>query len=298
VRTQGGRALWLHPGINASVHATETQLQAERKSQRNRAPSCRSRSETARLRCGREGSVRSNSRAQCCSPRDRKRRRTRRGAKAGHAGSPGAGSASRQFRACAAKPAGAGLLLTDAGSTRRVHRSSASRAGRPRREPGGLTQIQQSDPAGLASPSGRPRPPVRSHPRPPAIQPKAHERAPPTCRIAQSASSTPKTIHRAAPKPAKMQGLCEADGGTRTPGPFITSEVLYQLSYVGVAGVSRIFRVPGPISCRMGLQNPGRSLLHESVAEARGTRWPRQYSPLAPASTQAARSLTNASVHR
>ena len=26
----------------------------------------------------------------------------------------------------------------------------------------------------------------------------------------------------------------EADGGTRTPDPFITSEVLYQLSYVGV----------------------------------------------------------------
>ena len=25
----------------------------------------------------------------------------------------------------------------------------------------------------------------------------------------------------------------EADGGTRTPDPFITSEVLYQLSYVG-----------------------------------------------------------------
>ena len=27
--------------------------------------------------------------------------------------------------------------------------------------------------------------------------------------------------------------LCEADAGTRTPDPFITSEVLYQLSYVG-----------------------------------------------------------------
>jgi hypothetical protein len=29
--------------------------------------------------------------------------------------------------------------------------------------------------------------------------------------------------------------LCEADAGTRTPDPFITSEVLYQLSYVGAA---------------------------------------------------------------
>ena len=27
---------------------------------------------------------------------------------------------------------------------------------------------------------------------------------------------------------------CEADGGTRTPDPIITSDVLYQLSYVGV----------------------------------------------------------------
>ncbi len=27
--------------------------------------------------------------------------------------------------------------------------------------------------------------------------------------------------------------LFKADGGTRTPDPFITSEVLYQLSYVG-----------------------------------------------------------------
>ncbi len=30
--------------------------------------------------------------------------------------------------------------------------------------------------------------------------------------------------------------LCEADGETRTPDPFITSEVLYQLSYVGATG--------------------------------------------------------------
>jgi hypothetical protein len=29
----------------------------------------------------------------------------------------------------------------------------------------------------------------------------------------------------------------EADGETRTPDPFITSEVLYQLSYVGAAAV-------------------------------------------------------------
>jgi hypothetical protein len=28
----------------------------------------------------------------------------------------------------------------------------------------------------------------------------------------------------------------EADGGTRTPDPIITSDVLYQLSYVGEVG--------------------------------------------------------------
>src|ERR1700733_10523488 len=32
------------------------------------------------------------------------------------------------------------------------------------------------------------------------------------------------------------QTLPQADAGTRTPDPFITSEVLYQLSYVGVRG--------------------------------------------------------------
>jgi hypothetical protein len=31
-------------------------------------------------------------------------------------------------------------------------------------------------------------------------------------------------------------GALEADGRTRTGDPFITSEVLYQLSYVGGAG--------------------------------------------------------------
>ena len=35
-------------------------------------------------------------------------------------------------------------------------------------------------------------------------------------------------------KSSRFQALLRADGGTRTPDPFITSEVLYQLSYVGV----------------------------------------------------------------
>ena len=33
---------------------------------------------------------------------------------------------------------------------------------------------------------------------------------------------------------ARTRAIARADGGTRTPDPFITSEVLYQLSYVGV----------------------------------------------------------------
>ena len=34
-------------------------------------------------------------------------------------------------------------------------------------------------------------------------------------------------------KPGHFQGFTRADAGTRTRDPFITSEVLYQLSYVG-----------------------------------------------------------------
>jgi conjugative relaxase-like TrwC/TraI family protein len=35
-------------------------------------------------------------------------------------------------------------------------------------------------------------------------------------------------------KGPRLRAFPRADGGTRTPDPFITSEVLYQLSYVGV----------------------------------------------------------------
>jgi hypothetical protein len=37
-----------------------------------------------------------------------------------------------------------------------------------------------------------------------------------------------------------MRAFLRADGGTRTPDPFITSEVLYQLSYVGAAEKSSL----------------------------------------------------------
>jgi hypothetical protein len=35
--------------------------------------------------------------------------------------------------------------------------------------------------------------------------------------------------------PTRLAHVSRADAGTRTPDPFITSEVLYQLSYVGAA---------------------------------------------------------------
>ena len=37
--------------------------------------------------------------------------------------------------------------------------------------------------------------------------------------------------------PACFGALVRADGGTRTPDPIITSDVLYQLSYVGAVGL-------------------------------------------------------------
>ena len=46
--------------------------------------------------------------------------------------------------------------------------------------------------------------------------------------------SSPSAECAATLKVLGLRALCEADAGTRTPDPFITSEVLYQLSYVGV----------------------------------------------------------------
>jgi hypothetical protein len=39
--------------------------------------------------------------------------------------------------------------------------------------------------------------------------------------------------------PFETERPFEADAGTRTPDPFITSEVLYQLSYVGILALQR-----------------------------------------------------------
>jgi hypothetical protein len=41
--------------------------------------------------------------------------------------------------------------------------------------------------------------------------------------------------------PPVATAIVQADAGTRTPDPFITSEVLYQLSYVGICPANRPF---------------------------------------------------------
>jgi hypothetical protein len=41
------------------------------------------------------------------------------------------------------------------------------------------------------------------------------------------------SLHLGEQAPLKNHPHIQADAGTRTPDPFITSEVLYQLSYVG-----------------------------------------------------------------
>jgi hypothetical protein len=47
-----------------------------------------------------------------------------------------------------------------------------------------------------------------------------------------------RTQRRSRRRNALFMGLStKADGGTRTPDPIITSDVLYQLSYVGAVGV-------------------------------------------------------------
>src|SRR5271165_5991551 len=47
-------------------------------------------------------------------------------------------------------------------------------------------------------------------------------------------------------KKACTPGFPRADAGTRTPDPFITSEVLYQLSYVGICPASQPFSASSP----------------------------------------------------
>jgi hypothetical protein len=51
--------------------------------------------------------------------------------------------------------------------------------------------------------------------------------------IAPDALITRARRRETPPAPPPTAGAPEADGGTRTPDPIITSDVLYQLSYVG-----------------------------------------------------------------
>jgi hypothetical protein len=77
-----------------------------------------------------------------------------------------------------------------------------------------------------------------------------------------------------------MQDFCEADAGTRTPDPFITSEVLYQLSYVGLAGQS----TPGsaPPAGRYGSIGSPRltALARQSSARTAHRSWSRHRPPI------------------
>ena len=57
-------------------------------------------------------------------------------------------------------------------------------------------------------------------------------------------------------KPAYLQGIREADAGTRTPDPFITSEVLYQLSYVGILALQRCYRQSWPDHVSQSVEHP------------------------------------------
>jgi hypothetical protein len=103
--------------------------------------------------------------------------------------------------------------------TRAAHEAAPVGAGRPGREPGRLIQIQQSDPAGLASTSGRPRPPVRSHPRPPAIQPKAHERAPSNVSHCPIRLIDPDNDPSCSPETRQNAGTLRSRRGDSNPRP-------------------------------------------------------------------------------
>jgi hypothetical protein len=51
--------------------------------------------------------------------------------------------------------------------------------------------------------------------------------------LTQTLDARPERCLRRKAKPSPSGGFGEADARTRTGDPFITSEVLYQLSYVG-----------------------------------------------------------------
>jgi hypothetical protein len=72
-----------------------------------------------------------------------------------------------------------------------------------------------------------------------------------------------------------LRALFEADAGTRTPDPFITSEVLYQLSYVGILALQCGFGQPRQQHCVAGWNTNGTLLaenaLHRTAHLTRAT---------------------------
>jgi hypothetical protein len=65
---------------------------------------------------------------------------------------------------------------------------------------------------------------------PPVLAANDSPKAPDTPNVSDSVATFPAIARRS----IGAGPFLRADAGTRTPDPFITSEVLYQLSYVGI----------------------------------------------------------------
>ena len=97
-----------------------------------------------------------------------------------------------------------------------------------------------------------PRPRRRHNPR------ATRRRYPPTTHARMTASATLRSRyarHRRRAT-AAVRPRIQADARIRTGDPFITSEVLYQLSYVGIAGIPGPPAFPTATWCRVGAANP------------------------------------------
>jgi hypothetical protein len=79
----------------------------------------------------------------------------------------------------------------------------------------------------------------------------------------------------------RARHIPRADGGTRTPDPFITSEVLYQLSYVGAPGALIVATVLRYGSAATSGRPAARPATRMSTQSARKTITGRVHSPVA-----------------
>ena len=59
--------------------------------------------------------------------------------------------------------------------------------------------------------------------------------------IRDTSAADQRTLNHKSPD---LEGFLRADAGIRTPDPFITSEVLYQLSYVGALQRAPVLSAP------------------------------------------------------